>query len=1011
MTDSSPRVFKDIGPGQRISLAKFSSNHYAQHSRPFRLAIDISIWLFQIQSGKGGSNPALRTFYYRLLRLLSLNIHPLFVFDGPNKPLFKRNKKVGGPGVRVASVPEFLAKQLLKQFGFPWHVAPGEAEAECALLQREGIVDAVLSEDVDTLMFGSGVTLRNWTSDSGSNKTPTHVNVYKAEDTLKSSGLDGQGMVLVALMSGGDYIPEGIPGCGPKVACDAARAGFGKELCSLRRSDKEGLKAWRDRLQHEIRTNESKFFSRKSKALVIPDDFPSAEVFGYYTRPCISSATKVAQLRESLKWDQEIDFPALRSFTGDAFDWRFIGGAKKFIRNLAPAMLVRRLRLVAEAGEDLEQEAQAKAEATLVNKIHSKRTHNTTDGEVELRISFTPSNMVPIDLEMEDEEDDFLLAGQDGNDSESDENFAVLPSETPTEASDAEEAPTSPTKKARQPKPYDPNADEKLWILKDFLQLGCPLLVEDYEASLRDPRETVKGKRKAAAANSGLTNIHAAKPRAPRKTKTSKPNDMPANALMRHMQVTKATSLPPVSPVRKEIGKDVDSDDELPAVPAFRLPTMRAHSNIASKPSWNPQPAAAQKPREREVQRTPKKSNKLKRPSGDFSTPRAGRGRDIMSYFSPTPKAKRTQSQGDLADDGKKDRSAVEVIDLLSSSPMQDAPRDPSPTPRQTRFEDADDVLLPLPSTVTKRRKTRRERGPLRKSLSAPVHTSSPLFMPMFDGSDEMDVGFEAEIEADLEEPRNQRLSPGRMPRFNDAPAPTSAQVPPAPLFGFPSSQHSLPTPPAESISPAPQRLESDHSKDSSEGGFIRELSDEGYKATSPPPSGRATAAPRPATAKPIPETITLSSSPIAAPPRPLQSRLSPPPSRHSFPQPALARSASTSTTAVGASTSAPKLPQQLPRPQSETTNPTSNPVSNPIAKPAPKPKSKPKAKAIILRPSLPGTWRAATDEEAEALDLTGDGSGVRATSSSTTNPAKRAGSRSVWRTSGVEVLDLTGSQ
>ena len=128
MTDSSPRVFKDIGPGQRISLAKFSSNHYAEHSRPFRLAIDISIWLFQIQSGKGGSNPALRTFYYRLLRLLSLNIHPLFVFDGPNKPLFKRNKKVGGPGVRVASVPEFLAKQLLKQFGFPWHVAPGEAE-------------------------------------------------------------------------------------------------------------------------------------------------------------------------------------------------------------------------------------------------------------------------------------------------------------------------------------------------------------------------------------------------------------------------------------------------------------------------------------------------------------------------------------------------------------------------------------------------------------------------------------------------------------------------------------------------------------------------------------------------------------------------------------------------------------------------------------------------------------------------------------------------------------------
>jgi Holliday junction resolvase YEN1 len=924
---------------------------------------------------------------------------------------------------------------LLKQFGFPWHVAPGEAEAECALLQREGIVDAVLSEDVDTLMFGSRVTLRNWTSDSGSNKTPTHVNVYRAEDTLKSSGLDGQGMVLVALMSGGDYIPEGIPGCGPKVACDAARAGFGKELCALRRSDKEGLKAWRDRLQHEIRTNESKFFSRKSKTLVIPDDFPGTEVFGYYTRPCVSSATKVAQLRESLKWDQEIDFAALRSFTGDAFDWRFIGGAKKFIRNLAPAMLVRRLRLVAEAGEDLEQEAQAKAEASLVNKIHSKRTHNTTDGELELRISFTPSNLVPIDLGIEEEEDDFLPAGQSENDSEPDDGFAVLPSETPTEASDAEEAPTSPTKKTRQAKPYDPNADEKLWILKDFLQLGCPLLVEDYEASLRDPRETVKSKRKATAANGGLANIHAPKARAPRKPKASKPNDMPANALMRHMQVTKATSLPPVSPARKEGGIDADSDDELPAISAFKLSTIRAHNNVFRKPSRDAQPPVpvAQKPKEQEIQRTPKKSNKLKRPSHDFSTPRAGRGKDITSYFSPTPKAKRTQSQGDLADDRNKDRSAAEVIDLLSSSPMQDAPRDPSPTPKQTRFEDADDVLLPLPSTVTKRRKTRRERGPLRKSLSAPGHMSSPLFMPTFDGTDEMDVGFEDEdkIETTVEDHGHQWPSPDGMPHVHGAAAPTSAQVPHAPFFGFPSSQHSLPTPPAETASPAPQRREPDHSGESSEGGFIRELSAEGYKATSPPPSERAKVAPKPAPARAIPETITLSSSPIAAPPQTTRNRLSPAPSRHSIPQPTLLRSTSatttttttTTTTRVAASTSAPTLPPPpAPRPQPQTINPTPNPPSTPTIKQIPNPKSKPKAKpkpkAIILRPSLPGTWRAATDEEAEALDLTGDGSGVRASSSSssstttnTNNAANRAGSRSVWRTSGVEVLDLTGSQ
>ena len=152
--------------------------------------------------------------------------------------------------------------------------------------------------------------------------------------------------------------------------------------------------------------------------------------------------------------------------------------------------------MIAEAGEELEHEAQAAAEADLVTKVHGKRNHNTTDGELEMRISFTPSNLVPIDLSIEDEEDDFLPAGQDENDSEPENGFATLPSETPTETSEAEEAPTSPTKKTRQMKPYDPDAAEKLWILKDFLQLGCPLLVEDYEASLRNPKETLRAKRR-----------------------------------------------------------------------------------------------------------------------------------------------------------------------------------------------------------------------------------------------------------------------------------------------------------------------------------------------------------------------------------------------------------------------------------------------------------------------------------------------------------------------------------
>ena len=49
-------ISKDIGPVQSVIENKLASEKYICHFRPFRLAIDISIWLFRIQYGKGGTN-------------------------------------------------------------------------------------------------------------------------------------------------------------------------------------------------------------------------------------------------------------------------------------------------------------------------------------------------------------------------------------------------------------------------------------------------------------------------------------------------------------------------------------------------------------------------------------------------------------------------------------------------------------------------------------------------------------------------------------------------------------------------------------------------------------------------------------------------------------------------------------------------------------------------------------------------------------------------------------------
>lgn len=432
----------------------------------------------------GGTNPALRTFYYRLLRLIALSIHPVFVFDGPNKPPFKRNKRTGP---NVASIPEFLAKQLLKQFGYPIHLAPGEAEAECALLQREGIVDAVLSEDVDTLMFGSGITIRNWSPEK-SGKTPTHVNVYDAVETKNGpSALDREGMILVALMSGGDYVPEGIPGCGPKTACEAAKAGFGRDLCSIPRHDSVAMSEWRTRLQHELKTNESKFFKRKHGALKIPDDFPRLDILGYYTHPAISTQTGLDKLRRSINWDRELDYPGLREFTGDAFDWTKLEGAKHFIRSLAPSLLVRALRLRAGQTGLLSAgsiQAIQEDEGLLVKGIHGKRQHAVTDNSTELRVSFTPIELVKINLDKEEPDDDFELPPPSQQGAGDDEDLAIDLED------DAEIGP-----KKRGPTKFDPSKEARVWVMETFVKVGVPLTVEDWEAE----RQTKRKPRRAAS--------------------------------------------------------------------------------------------------------------------------------------------------------------------------------------------------------------------------------------------------------------------------------------------------------------------------------------------------------------------------------------------------------------------------------------------------------------------------------------------------------------------------------
>jgi Holliday junction resolvase YEN1 len=451
----------------------------------------------------------------------------------------------------------------LKQFGYPIHLAPGEAEAECALLQREGIVDAVLSEDVDTLMFGSGITIRNWSPEK-SGKTPTHVNVYDAVETKNGpSGLDRDGMILVALMSGGDYVPEGIPGCGPKTACEAAKAGFGRDLCEIPTSDKKAMSEWRARLQHELKTNESKLFRRKHGTLKIPDDFPRLDILGYYTHPAISGQSGLDRLRQSINWDQDVDYSGLREFTHDAFDWVKLEGAKHFIRSLAPSLLIRQLRLRSKQLDRLPTgnlQAIQEDESLLVKGIHGKRTHPVTDNSTELRVSFTPIELVTIDLSREEPDDD------------SDEPPLTLQSvDVDLDDEVALELEDDGPKK-RGPTKFDPYKPARIWVMESIVKVGVPLTVEDWEAG----RQTKQRPRRAAAVQEPANASKAS-----RAKRTKAPSEMPQAPIERFAKVTK-----PGSKLSRALAKTQDVPSNLPqgsSQPVQNVIDVLSSSPVAQK--------------------------------------------------------------------------------------------------------------------------------------------------------------------------------------------------------------------------------------------------------------------------------------------------------------------------------------------------------------------------------------------------------------------------------------------
>ncbi|KAF8907241.1 PIN domain-like protein [Gymnopilus junonius] len=172
----------------------------ATDGRGLRVGVDALGWVYRAcYRHSCTKNPELATLYTRCNRLLQLPIHPLFVFDGPDRPRRKRGKHVRGN-------PHWIEqdfKLMLDTFGFAWINAAGEAESELASLSKQGLLDAVLTEDSDTVVFGARTIIR-FDSDVADDE---QIILYKAEDIERHPrlSLGTADLMLIALLVGGDY--------------------------------------------------------------------------------------------------------------------------------------------------------------------------------------------------------------------------------------------------------------------------------------------------------------------------------------------------------------------------------------------------------------------------------------------------------------------------------------------------------------------------------------------------------------------------------------------------------------------------------------------------------------------------------------------------------------------------------------------------------------------------------------------------------------------------------------
>jgi flap endonuclease-1 len=241
----------DIIPRRKVELSALSNKKMAvdAYNALYQfLAIIRGVGGEHLKDSQGRVTSHLSGLFYRNINLMELNIKLVYVFDGAPPELkseeIQRRRQVKQEATRhyqeavavgdMTSAKKYAeastslrndmvveAKKLLDAMGIPWYDAPSEGEAQASVMAAEGTVNAVASQDHDSLLFGAPLLARNITI-SGRRRLPSKNIFIEVEpetislpETLQSLGITREQLVDLGILLGTDFNPDGFKGIGP----------------------------------------------------------------------------------------------------------------------------------------------------------------------------------------------------------------------------------------------------------------------------------------------------------------------------------------------------------------------------------------------------------------------------------------------------------------------------------------------------------------------------------------------------------------------------------------------------------------------------------------------------------------------------------------------------------------------------------------------------------------------------------------------------------------------------